>query len=136
MKKIIYNTGLVLVLMAIFAMPLMGFGFISENNDNETSNVLGATTVVKKQPELAILEQFDYEVVLAKDSNQQTLYDVMPVAYINGGNKFLVVIPTEYKELGVTARIEKKESSLDLIFNSDELLSKSLNIPATILVLN
>jgi hypothetical protein len=144
MKRVIYNTGLVLVLMAVFALPLMGFGFVSYQE--ETPEVLGLSTVKStnvnasavsnsnKAPE--VVEQFEYEVVLSRDSSQQTLYDVMPAAYLNSQNKFIVFIPQEFKDKGISVSLDQSDDSLDLNFASDSELTRSLTIPATILVLN
>jgi len=137
--RIVYNTGLVLVLMFVFAIPLMGFNFISYKDEN-SANVLGATTVIRsakttKVLNSTVIEQFEYEVVLAKENTQQVLYDIVPVAYVKTNN-FVVTIPNEYKELGISAKIEKKESSVDLVFETEKPLLKDLKIPATVLILN
>lgn len=144
MKKVFYNTGLVIVLMAVFAVPLMGFGFVSYQE--ETPEVLGINTVkfAKANPTVAVksnltpevIEQFEYEVVLSKESSQQTLYDVMPAAYLNSENDFIVFIPQEFKDRGIVVSLTRNEDSLDLNFASDTELTRSLTIPATILVLN
>lgn len=138
MKKLAYNTGLVFALTAFFALPLLGFGFITYEEDSDPT-VLGTTTTynnVKRNADLTIREQFEYEVVLAENADEQTLYDVVPFSYVNNQNKFVVFIPKEFKDQGILAELVKKNSSLDLVFTSENSLNTSLEFPATILVLN
>lgn len=142
MKQIFHNTGLVLVLMGIFAVPLMGFGFISQGKVIDSAsvnpNVLGASTLPKpsarKIDNTHVVTQLEYTVVINPDSDESVLYDVIPSDYSSYKN-FIVTIPNELKDEGVTARIVVNENSVDLIVSAEKS-SRANEIPATILVLN
>ena len=144
MKRVFYNTGLVVVLMAVFAIPLTGFGFITQqptdsSSDFSNPNVLGISTLAnhasKKVSNSNIVEQLEYTVVTSEGSTENVLYDIIPVEYLSSAKNFIVVLPNEYKELGITANIVKNENSLDLVVKSGDSL-ENLDIPVTVLILN
>jgi hypothetical protein len=132
MKRVFYNSALVMVLMAVFSVPLAGFKFISY--EEPFSSVLGVSSS-RFVKETEIVEQFEYNVVLASEMQQQTLYDVIPFSYIKEYSNFVVFIPKEYQSKGISVELIKNSDSLDMVFSSESVLTKSLEVPATILVL-
>jgi hypothetical protein len=132
MKRVFYNSALVMVLMAVFSVPLAGFKFISY--EEPFSSVLGVSNS-RFVKDTEIVEQFEYNVVLASEMQQQTLYDVIPFSYIKEYSNFVVFIPKEYHSKGISVELIKNSDSLDMVFSSESILTKSLEVPATILVL-
>jgi|694.fasta_scaffold00773_29 hypothetical protein len=132
MKRVFYNSALVMVLMAVFSVPLAGFKFISY--EEPFSSVLGVSNS-RFVKDTEIVEQFEYNVVLASEMQQQTLYDVIPFSYIKEYSNFVVFIPKEYYSKGISVELIKNSDSLDMVFSSESILTKSLEVPATILVL-
>lgn len=121
-----------MVLMAVFSVPLAGFKFISY--EEPFSSVLGVSNS-RFVKDTEIVEQFEYNVVLASEMQQQTLYDVIPFSYIKEYSNFVVFIPKEYYSKGISVELIKNSDSLDMVFSSESILTKSLEVPATILVL-
>lgn len=127
MKSFALNSALVFALLAMFILPFSGFGMFSYVPNNQVLGV--STSEMPKERSISILKQLDYTLNLGEDVN--IFYDLIPEEYRNSKN--LVVLPNEYRDLGIVASIDDK----GLLTINRPTNTKEINkIELTILILN
>lgn len=135
MKNVLINSGLVVALLGIFAVPMFGFSFIKYEKPN-TPMVLGDTDVkLNKNTSdgINVVEQIDVNLHLSKDTSQ-IFYNIVPKEYLYSNYKFLVVLPNKVKLTGVEAVIVKDSNGVNLKLYVAPDFDISKELPVSILV--
>ena len=127
MKNLLKNSALVLVLAFLLVLPMIGFGFIKEN-DMSKAMVLGiesgySSDSLKKDEtnkdmlsvssQKEIVDQIGIKLNLSTDRVQK-FYGVIPEKYLSDEYQIIAVVPQEYKEMGMYAEAQKNELNGDV----------------------